>query len=132
MQQMQLQAQQQAAAFNGQLALQLRTLPQALEAAVKAGRQADADKPKLLVDNKGLGKPNVFDNTEDSFMTWKRKMENYVLSVFPSAANLLVCASEAPVSGAGELDMEALIEEATSVRQWRRKSMDNCTRASWR
>ena len=36
----------------------------------------------MLVDSRGLGKPNVFSNSEDSFQAWLRKTENYICGVF--------------------------------------------------
>ena len=36
----------------------------------------------MLVDSRGLGKPHVFNNTEDSLPTWLRKTENYICGVF--------------------------------------------------
>jgi len=36
----------------------------------------------LLVDSRGLGKPHVFNNTEDSFPAWLRKAGNYICGVF--------------------------------------------------
>ena len=43
-----------------------------------------ASKPQslMLVDSKGLGKPSVFNNAEDSFPAWVRKTENYICGVF--------------------------------------------------
>jgi hypothetical protein len=36
----------------------------------------------MLVDSRGLGKPSVFQNVEDSFPAWLRKTENYICGVF--------------------------------------------------
>ena len=35
-----------------------------------------------MVDTKGLGKPDLFDNTEDHFRRWARSIDNLFISVF--------------------------------------------------
>ena len=38
----------------------------------------------MLVDPKGLGKPQVFSGREEDFYVWAKKVENYVSGVFPN------------------------------------------------
>lgn len=47
-----------------------------------------------LVDNKGLGKPSVFNNTEESFRVWSHKTSNFVCSVHREAKDLLAACAQ--------------------------------------
>ena len=47
-----------------------------------------------LVDTKGLGKPSSFDGTEEKFLPWKRRTENFVMGVYPDIAPALEWAEE--------------------------------------
>ena len=38
--------------------------------------------PKLLIDNKGLGRPEPCDNQEDSFRRWARSVSNLAVGIF--------------------------------------------------
>ena len=40
------------------------------------------EKRKILIDTKGLGKPEAFDNKEDRFRIWARLIETLVASVY--------------------------------------------------
>ena len=45
-----------------------------------------------LVDTKGLGKPPPLKNTESEFVSWARRIENFVVSVHPGARDVLTWA----------------------------------------
>ena len=47
-----------------------------------------------LVDTKGLGKPPPLKNTENEFVSWARRTENFVVSVHPEARDVLTWAVE--------------------------------------
>ena len=47
-----------------------------------------------LVDNRGLGKPQMFRNEEDSFRMWASKTEEYILGVYPQLEAVLAWAAE--------------------------------------
>ncbi|CAK0894978.1 unnamed protein product, partial [Prorocentrum cordatum] len=47
-----------------------------------------------LIDTKGLNKPSVFSDDESSFITWSRKLENFVANVYREARELLAIAAE--------------------------------------
>ena len=53
-----------------------------MEEAVKdlAAKASKKDVPSLI-DNKGLGKPNVFDNSEDHFLAWAATTANTIVGV---------------------------------------------------
>ena len=42
----------------------------------------DPKEKKILMDTKGLGKPETFDNKEDSFRRWIRSINNLIAGVF--------------------------------------------------
>ena len=46
----------------------------------------------MRVDPKGLGKPPVFSGREEDFYVWAKKVENYVLGVFPNVRGALTFA----------------------------------------
>ncbi len=56
-----------------------RLLGELAEGIKKLGSKQQA---AMLVDSRGLGKPQVFQNVEDSFPAWLRKTENYICGVF--------------------------------------------------
>ena len=47
-----------------------------------------------LVDTKGLGKPPPLKNTENEFVSWARRADNFVVSVHPGARDVLTWAVE--------------------------------------
>ena len=44
---------------------------------------------RMLVDQKGLGKPPVFSGREEDFYVWAKKVDNYVSGVFPNVRGAL-------------------------------------------
>ena len=44
---------------------------------------------RMLVDWKGLGKPQVFSGSEEDFSVWAKKVENHVSGVFPNVRGAL-------------------------------------------
>ena len=51
---------------------------------------ARAEKPRpMLVDTKGLGKPNSFSGNEEKFLPWKIRLENFIVNMFPDLAPAL-------------------------------------------
>ena len=46
--------------------------------------RAQAPTKRMLVDQKGVGKPPVFFGKEEDFYVWAKKVENYVSGVFPN------------------------------------------------
>ena len=51
---------------------------QALAATVAAG--AAPRQPQSLLDTRGLGKPSTFEDKEERFVSWVRKVENYLVA----------------------------------------------------
>ena len=49
---------------------------------------------RMIVDQKGLGKPPVFSGREEDFYVWAKKVENYVSGVFPNVRGALTFAVE--------------------------------------
>ena len=45
-------------------------------------KKKDSSGEKILVDVKGIGKPEVFRNNEGKFSGWARKVENFIVSIF--------------------------------------------------
>ena len=84
-----LAQQGQIAALTAQLTTQAQTVAAMAEAinslkgAVEALKSANTGPSgnKILVDNRGVGKPQVFDNVEDCFRKWSRSVNNYVSSI---------------------------------------------------
>ena len=56
--------------------------------------RAQAPTRRMLVDQKGLGKPPVFSGTEEDFYVWAKKVGNYVSRVFPNVSGALTFAVE--------------------------------------
>ena len=56
--------------------------------------RAQALTRRMLVDQKGLGKPPVFSGREEDFYVWAKKVENYVSGVFPNVRGALAFAAE--------------------------------------
>ena len=56
--------------------------------------RAQAPTRRMLVDQKGLGKPPVFSGREEDFFVWPKRVENYVSGVFPNARGALSFAVE--------------------------------------
>ena len=56
--------------------------------------RAQAPTRRMLVDQKGLGKPPVFSGREEDFYVWAKKVENYVSGVFPNVRGALSLAVE--------------------------------------
>ena len=75
--------------------------------------RAHAPTRKMLVDQKGLGKPPVFSGREEDFYVWAKKVENYVSGVFPNVRGALSFAVEsqdavtATAVALGVLELEA-------------------------
>lgn len=84
-QQQQPQQQQQQQQQPGMAQL-LHGLPAALAQAMQAGR---SEQRGSLTDNKGLGKPYSFDDTESGFLKWSRKTTNYMSSVLKGLGPML-------------------------------------------
>ena len=51
--------------------------------------RAQAPTRRMLVDQKGLGKPPVFSGREEDFYLWAKKVENYVSGVYPNVRGAL-------------------------------------------
>ena len=83
----------QRAAVSDQVVQRLTLLPGEVAAAIAAATRANRA-TRQLTDPKGLGKPPHFTGTESEFAVWCRKTENYVLSVYPEAVELLRAAVE--------------------------------------
>jgi hypothetical protein len=67
----------------------------ALEAQVVAtAANARRRDTTTLVDNRGLGKPQMFRNEEDNFRMWASKTEEYILGVYPQLEAVLSWAAE--------------------------------------
>ena len=56
--------------------------------------RAQAPTRRMLVDQKGLGKPPVFSGREEHFYMWTKKVENYVPGVFPNVRGALTFAAD--------------------------------------
>ena len=69
-----------------------------------AGVSNQRQPTRQLTDPKGLGKPPSFSGVESEFKVWGQKTENYVLSVYPEARELLRTAAES----LNDVDMEAM------------------------
>ena len=78
----------QRAAVSDQVVQRLTLLPGEVAAAITAATRA-VRPARQLVDPKGLGKPPFFTGNESEFAVWCRKTENYVLSVYPEAVELM-------------------------------------------
>lgn len=96
-----VQAQQVALAANqraqmsDQILVQLAQLPNDVATAI--GNATRANKTtRQLTDPRGLGKPPHFKGDEAEFAMWSRKTENYILSVYSEAVDVLRYAAEHP------------------------------------
>ena len=97
-QQQQQQSQQQS------LIQALSDLPQSLAQTVGSAVLAAANPARTkptLVDTKGLGKPPPTKNTENEFVSWARRTENFVVSVHPGARDVLTWAVENGIGNSG-------------------------------
>ena len=56
--------------------------------------RAQAPTRRMLVDQKGLGKPPVFSGREEDFCVWAKKVENHVSGGFPNVRGALTFAVE--------------------------------------
>ena len=56
--------------------------------------RSQAPMRRMLVEQKGLGKPPVFSGREEHFYVWTKKVENYVSGVFPNVRGALTFAAE--------------------------------------
>ena len=80
--------------------------------------RAQAPTRRMLVDPKGLGKPQVFSGREEDFYVWAKKVENYVSGVFPNVRGALAFAAESQdvvtattvAVGVPELEAEMSVE----------------------
>ncbi|CAK0892249.1 unnamed protein product, partial [Prorocentrum cordatum] len=115
-------AMQQQAAQQQDLVAALAGLPQALaalpgtvSAAVEAAASQRSRARGSLIDTKGLGRLLPLKNSEQEFVAWARRTENFVASVFPGAREVLAwaveldpgtAASAATAAASDDLDME--------------------------
>ena len=88
-QELETQVQQQGLTYGQRLAEQMERLTTAI-----AGRPATGER-RSLVDVKGLGKPQTFSGKEADFVTWIRKLSNFIAGVYPEARQILAAAAEA-------------------------------------
>ena len=65
--------------------------------------QSQSGRRPGLVDNKGIGRPSNFNNTEKDFITWSRKTETYVMGVYPELIPVLKWAKELPTEATIEV-----------------------------
>ena len=72
-----------------------------LEQLTKAMRGADN---KNLVDTRGFGRPLPFNNKEEDFRVWSRKIANYIRGVYKEANQLL----ELSLQTDKEVDLDAI------------------------
>ena len=86
-------------AQGAQMQAALANLPAAMAEAVKSSG------PRLLVDNRGLGKPAMFSNKEEDFLVWTRKTSNYVASIFPNAKEIMRLAADSAAGPGAPVDV---------------------------
>ena len=85
----------------------LQALPQVLAGmATATSVLAERSKPSLI-DTRGLGRPQTFDNKEESFQRWATKLEGFVGAVYDRASDVLSWAVEQTVP----ISKAALLEE---------------------
>ena len=87
----------QNAALEAQLVSQnniAQGLAELLGATTTVVSRAQAPTRRMLVDQKGLGKPPVFSGREEDFYAWATTVENYVSGVFPNVRGALTFAVE--------------------------------------
>ena len=80
-------------------------------AAVTAATEPASRAKATLVDTKGLGKPPPLKNTENDFVSWARRTENFVVSMHQGAREVLTWAVER------EAGMLATVSEANSAAE---------------
>ena len=97
----------------------LQQLPAQLVEAMHSNRAQ-----KLLVDNRGLGKPGMFTNREEDFLTWTRKTSNYVASVFPNSKTILGLAADAAAGAGAPVDALQLADEAADIGHEEARELD--------
>ena len=56
-------------------------------------RGLDKDR-RTMVDTKGIGRPQNFDNTEASFPAWRTRFENFTQAIFPGAGEVMDWAAD--------------------------------------
>ena len=61
----------------------------------------------MLVDNKGIGKPEIFDSTEATWRSFEIKVRNYVARFYPKARDALKWAAE---YGVEEISSKAMTD----------------------
>ena len=72
----------------------LQRLPDLVLAVQEQSAQMTRRQRRTLVDNKGIGKPNVFKNVEKEFVHWARKVELYITGVYPEMEVVLNWATD--------------------------------------
>jgi len=95
------------ASTSDQIVQRLTALPGEVAAAITAATRAQRA-TRQLTDPKGLGKPPRFTGEESQFATWCKKTENYILSVYPEALELLRTA----VESMKEIDVDEIKADA--------------------
>ena len=103
----------------GQVQAALQQFPEQLASAVRGNRE-----PRLLVDNRGLGKPGMFSNREEDFLVWTRKTANYVASIFPNAKAVLGLAADAAAGAGATIDVEQIAAEAGDIGEEEAQELD--------
>ena len=58
---------------------QIRGLSEGIK---EMNKKKDAGHEQVLVDIKGIGKPEIFKNEQGKFTGWVRKVENFIVSIF--------------------------------------------------
>eukprot|EP00971_Amphidinium_carterae_P258414 5128933-Amphidinium_carterae.1 len=87
----QLQQQQQPQVDAAAALASLRkALAGVVQAVVAAGQTRTAER-KTLIDVKGLGRPQPLHNAETEFVTWARRIENFVARVMAHAKDAVAC-----------------------------------------
>ncbi len=89
--QQQVQTQQ---ALIAQQQVQSAALVQLGEAVKDLAEKSGKKDVPSLIDNKGLGKPTVFDNDDGHFMEWASKTANFIAGVHPQLRVVLEWASD--------------------------------------
>ena len=74
---------------------QLAQGQQELMTALTAAQRPRAERDQIsLIDNKGIGKPTLFKGSEEKFLPWKIRFENFLTNTFPDIAEVLEWAEE--------------------------------------
>lgn len=98
------------------LSTQLQTALAALPTAIATATNNKTSQNRVLVDQKGLGKPPFFDNTEKGYLAWSRKTESYITSIFPNSKKILMWAAEQDTV-VGEIDVLSVPSLAAEFSQ---------------